>query len=518
MTEAKGLARKRLGQFYTPVGEAASFAQWAVRTGNERILEPSAGDGALLLAALDRVKDIGGQSRTALACDVDDDAVQTLQAIVGEAAEIKSMSFFDLDPRDHAPVDVVLANPPFTRNHLLDRTAKRELRQRYSMNGAAGLWAYFVLHARSFLRPGGRMLVVVPAAATFTSYADDLMRRLQSEFRSLSLVELPTKPVWSAAADERGAVILAEGYQGGPAASVARGVWDFTTHSPQRWRPLQLPPSFHRLAEAATPLGTLAHLSIGAVTGANRVFLLDGADAAAMDNEDILPIVSRARHVRGLSISREELEEMAEAGERTWLLAPRSLGQRGGPVRKRLARIDRDSRRQTAWFNKRTPWWAIAPLPKCDAVFTYMNDLGPRLALVDQGIVCSNTLHCVRFVEGLPLASRLSAVSSFVSTFGQLSAELQGRTYGGGVLKFELKEARAFPVIVNERLAKHQVDTLDGMIRRGEAASAREFADELLLKPLLGTGWRAATTEMSEILNQIRAARRRGDYRLSKET
>jgi len=164
-----------------------------------------------------------------------------------------------------------------------------------------------------------------------------------------------------------------------------------------------------------------------------------------MDREDLVPIVSRARQVRGLSISRSELEDMADTGERTWLLAPRSLGMRGGPVRRRLAQVEPDSRRRTAWFRKRRPWWAVAPIPECDAVFTYMNDLGPRLALVEEEITCSNTLHCVRFVDELPLASRMSAVSSFVSTFGQLSAELQGRTYGGGVLKFELKEARAFP-------------------------------------------------------------------------
>lgn len=518
MTEARGLARKRLGQFYTPGGEAASFAEWAIRSGNERVLEPSAGDGALLLAALDRINAIGGPARTALACDVDGDAVRSLQALVGDAVEIKTMSFFDLDPRDHAPVDVVLANPPFTRNHLLDDATKRELRQRYPMKGAAGLWTYFVLHARSFLRPGGRMLVVVPAAASFTSYAGDLIRQLQSEFRSLNLVELPTKPVWSAAADERGALILAEGYQGGPATSVVRGVWDFGTNSPQRWRHLQLPPSFQKLAEASIPLGTLAHLSIGAVTGANRVFLLDGSDAGEMEREDLVPIVSRARQVRGLSISRRELEDMADTGERTWLLAPRSLGMRGGPVRRRLAQVGPESRRRTAWFRKRKPWWAVAPIPECDAVFTYMNDLGPRLALVEKGITCSNTLHCVRFVDGLPLASRLSAVSSFASTFGQLSAELQGRTYGGGVLKFELKEARAFPVIVSEQVLRPQVDAMDHLIRRGDADSAREFADELLLKPHLGSGWRAAANEMCEILGQVRAARRRGDYRLSKET
>ena len=488
MTKAEGLARKRLGQFYTPGSEASSFADWAIRTGNERILEPSAGDGALLLAALKRTAALQGRPRTAIACDIDGSAVELLQARVGDAADIRTTDFFDLDPREHAPVDVVLANPPFTRNHLLDEITKRKLRERYPLKGAAGLWAYFVLHARSFLRNGGRMLVVVPTAATFTSYGEDLLRQLRCDFRTLSLVELPTKPSWTLSADERGAVILADGYQGGPAALITRGVWDFGTNSPQLSRPVTLPPSFRRLGERAVSLDGLANLSIGTVTGANAVFLLNGRDAEKFGKNDLVAIVARARHVRGVSISKLELEEMGRDGERTWLLAPRALGARGGPVRNRLARVDRHARRTTAWLNKRRPWWGVVPQPAFDAVFTYMNDAGPRLALVESGITCSNTLHCVRFKAEVTTASRMSAVVSFLSTFGQLEGELRGRAYGGGVLKFELKEARAFPVLLNEVVTGRDVSTLDGMLRRGEVVAAREFADELLLEPVLGTG------------------------------
>ena len=109
----------------------------------------------------------------------------------------------------------------------------------------------------------------------------------------------------------------------------------------------------------------------------------------------------------------------------------------------------------------------------------------------------------------------MSAVVSFLSTFGQLAGELGGRAYGGGVLKFELKEARAFPVIMNDAIRNEDVAALDSIVRRGELVAARDFADELLLPPLLGGGWRAAANEMRGILSQIRAARRRGDYRLS---
>lgn len=42
MADDSSSVRKRLGQFYTHRSEAESLANWAVRTGMERILEPSA--------------------------------------------------------------------------------------------------------------------------------------------------------------------------------------------------------------------------------------------------------------------------------------------------------------------------------------------------------------------------------------------------------------------------------------------------------------------------------------------
>jgi adenine-specific DNA-methyltransferase len=113
------------------------------------------------------------------------------------------------------------------------------------------------------------------------------------------------------------------------------------------------------------------------------------------------------------------------------LLSPTDLGPRHGPVRRRLAIINGKTRRRTAWFKMRKDWWRVDVGPPCDAVFTYMNDLGPRLCLVPPLVTCTNTLHCIRFKDHTSPIQRVAAALTFATTFGQLFAEISGRSYGG---------------------------------------------------------------------------------------
>jgi len=510
--------RKLLGQFFTPAFEANSIVSWAVRTGHERILEPSVGEGGLLLPALAYARTLHVAPEVqAIACDVDKSVIDGLSKTVGPEVELIHSDFFDLYPETTAGVDVVLANPPFTRNHQLSVEDRARLKKRYPVKGAAGLWAYFALHARKFLRPGGRMAFLVPAAASFSRYGEDLLFQLQDEFRELSLQELPNKPSWIGSADERGVLVLADGYRAGPAPAITRGIWRYDGVARGRLsRAHAKTPALEALKKASRPLGEIADLSIGLVTGRNAVFLLNQQEVAAygINQNDLTPVITRAKHVRGIVVDKGDLCDLGYQGEKTWMLTPRELGERGSGVRSRLAMINARSRRETSWLNKRSPWWMVGKTGRCDAVFTYMNDKGPRLALVEGGVFCTNTLHQVTFNQTTRECDRLSAVVSILSTFGQLCAEGIGRGYGGGLLKFELQEARLIPILMHsDGVASEAVLEIDKKLRSGQIDEARRLADAAVLPGILGAEWRTAARELEETLENVRSARRRGEAR-----
>ena len=107
----------------------------------------------------------------------------------------------------------------------------------------------------------------------------------------------------------------------------------------------------------ASLLGQLARIEIGVVTGANAWFVLDGAHAAAnnLPKAALVPILSRARQVRGLEVTKAEARAMAEAGERTLLFLAEALGARGGAIRRGLAKILWAKRRGVLWCSKGDP-------------------------------------------------------------------------------------------------------------------------------------------------------------------
>jgi type I restriction-modification system DNA methylase subunit len=71
---------KALGAFYTPKSVADVLAEWVVQLGNERLLEPSVGDGALIRAALARAHlcDGTGQRLRFIVCDFNKGAAARL--------------------------------------------------------------------------------------------------------------------------------------------------------------------------------------------------------------------------------------------------------------------------------------------------------------------------------------------------------------------------------------------------------------------------------------------------------
>ena len=501
---------RELAAFYTPATIADALAEWVVKTGQERLLEPSVGEGALVEAAMARANSRFGLAARLkfLACDINPRAIEAVAARLPAGSEARSIDFLQLDVLTTGKFAGAILNPPFTRNHAIEQTRRSILRERFGITGAAGLWVHFLFHAVEFLDVGARLAAVVPASALFSSYGQKALDRLADQFAEFHLLRITDKPVWVNGAQEKGVLVLGAGFRCGSSFVPPPTLWSSAGDPAEG--PITAS-AFERIVAESQPFGSLASIAIGIVTGCNDVFLISEEERSrsAIGRDDVLPVVGRARHVRGLSISTDELIDLGGVGEKTWLLNPENLGSRGSGIRSQLAKIGPARRRSTLWFSKRSPWWKVDVGEPCDAVFTYMNDFGPRLVLADNDIRCTNTLHQVHFLASTSHEQRLAASLSLVSTFGQLAAERIGRSYGGGVLKFELLEARCLPILPAGNGSLEEPFVLaDHALRIGDREKAREIADRTLLRPLLGSSWQSAVDLMDCELRARQHARR----------
>ena len=511
MDEAAAIrAPKELGAYYTPATIADMLADWVVRTGHERLLEPSVGGASLIDACIGAAARKGHQRHGRLrflACDIDRRAIKKLQTTERPGLELRLVDFLQLDPASTGKFTGIIANPPFTRNHAIEPARRAALRERFGIRGAAGLWVHFLLHALEFVAPAGRMAFVVPSAALFTRYGREAIERACAAFAHVEIRKFVDKPIWTNGAEERGALVLCEGF-GGSCEVPPTGEWLSTGDRHQVAPDSQ---AFAIVWRRTVPLCDLASLSIGAVTGCNSIFLLTDGEREQLNiqKNDLRPIISRARQVRGLSIGEEDLRSLDRLTARTWLLSPASLNQRETGVRRRLAQISAKQRKETVWFGKRSPWWRVDVGVKPDAVFTYMNDLGPRLTLVEGDIWCTNTLHAIHFHDSTDSNSRMAAALSMISTFGALAAERLGRVYGGGLLKFELMDARRMPILLCDTELRDAFRKANEALIGGDVEGARLIADEALLAPVV-ENWRDNAAEMGEELQRMRQIRRGG--------
>jgi adenine-specific DNA-methyltransferase len=356
---------------------------------------------------------------------------------------------------------------------------------------------------------------VLPGAFLFANYAERVRHAIRQHFERVQIIRLALDTFAASGADERGVIVLAEGYRETPRKGtawqikVAKALEELGNIDALAAAPHCAAVDLHRLFPgiAFEPLTKRATVSIGLVTGANRFFIIgeQTRETFSLPQEALFPIVSRAAHSTGLTFGMRDHAVALRSGSKCWLFSPSELGPRNGPVRAYLATIPPAVRIGTVWFRKRDNWFQ----PELDraphAILTYMNHDAPRLVLLENGIRATNTLHAVTFAPKLKTWQRQAVALGLLTSTARLSAELEGRWYGRGLLKLEPSGARkiVLPSILQlERTAV--IDAFaraDRSMRAGRRSDACEIADQIFFGRLHERG-------LSAVYDALLACRR----------
>src|SRR6185312_1786135 len=173
-----------------------------------------------------------------------------------------------------------------------------------------------------------------------------------------------------------------------------------------------------------------------------------------------------ARLIPGLQITAGEFDGVRSQGERCLLWTP---GERLTRAERAYVQHGEDLGYDGRYKCRvRSPWFRVPGVITPDAFLTYMSDVVPRLCLNRAQVVASNNLHTVR-LPGVPAALRKAFVVAFYNSATLLSCERVGRSYGGGVLKLEPREADRILVPSVDLVARHK-DSLSRLAARVDTA------------------------------------------------
>lgn len=461
-------AQKLRGGYYTPLDLASFIARWIADLKPEKVLEPSCGDGAFFQA----MADVGAFSKAAITgFELDEDeaekAARRAKVLQLSRVEVRSEDFLgwaiESMGKGGERFDAVVGNPPFVRYQYLPPEFQMraaaifdELGLKFTKHTNA--WVPFILASMSLLRPGGRLAMVVPAEIIHVTHAQSLRSYLGKECRRLVIID--PEELWFDGTLQGAVILMAEKRSGPRQKAEGLGMVPVRGREFLRRSPAEVfaePQSINgktvagKWTRALLDLETrdlfdeleghsevhrfddIARVDVGIVTGANKFFLVsdDTVEAYGL-SKYAHPMFGRSEHCPGVIYDERQHAANAEKGSPTNFLwfddAPNKMASQ---ARQYIERGERERLHTRYKCRIRAPWYKVPSVYSTEVGMLKRCHDTPRLILNRLGAYTTDTAYRIRTrdVEGERL------VGCFINPLTALSAELEGRHYGGGVLE-----------------------------------------------------------------------------------
>lgn len=497
-TELSREIRRRDGIYYSPDDVAATLVEWAVRRPVDTVFDPSFGGCVFLSTAYDRLRRLGASDPAKQLHGTDKDpeawsgASWLVQLGVG-SKQLQLRDFLVTQPSDiGGPFTVVLGNPPYVRVRHLATLARSAAESSLpeSISAKGSYWAYFVLHAMTFIALGGRMALILPGTFLRADYAAPVRAQIRRAFGSVRVVALD-EHLFSGA-EEVSVLLLADRRGEGPGTvevatasrhdrlaetrpgrtlakdadrNWAQGLFDNRAQS-----------TYRNLRERIGTLSLTAHAGIGVVTGDNRFFLVDAntASTAGIEPSELTPIVSRTNELPGVELTLQDVRSL----KRRLFLPTVGALQPGAAAYVRAGEALGVNERRKC--RDRHPWYVPRDTTPPDAFLSSMVWTNARLTMNPARALCTNTLLSVRFNVRTEENDRAALTLGALSTVAQFSAEFEGRVSGGGLLKLEPRDASRL-VVPHIAVTAPFWNKVNNLCRNGAWEEARDLVDSQLI-------------------------------------
>lgn len=532
-------AQKLRGGYYTPTPIARFLARWVLEGRRGKILEPSCGDGAFI----DAMYQTGLTPPAALvACELDPAEASKARARGRAPLDLKVLSTdflewalvrFDRPPE----FDGVVGNPPFIRYQYLDPTLQARSEQIFArfdlpFTKHTNAWVPFVMASLALLRPGGRLAMVVPSELLHVLHAASLRRFLLEQCSRILVID-PTELMFGDALQGVVLLLAERAEQASPgqgqlavveartnkfldenAGAILRHA-DFVPGAElgPKWMQAILTSSERRLLADAQRrpnvhrFTDVASVDVGIITGANNFFLVSDDVVKEFDLAQwAFPMFGRSNHVQGVVYDKKNHNDNRLTGLPTnfiWFPVDKSVLNAG--AQRYIRHGESEGLHSRYKCRIRVPWYRVPSVYAAPVGMLKRSHHFPRLIFNQAKAFTTDTAYRVEPRDGF---SSEALVACFVNSLTALTAELEGRHYGGGVLELVPSEIERLllpmpPLVSGTRLAE-----LDARVRLDVSAEdlLRE-QDKHVLRPL---GFRASDCdELFAAWSRVRHRRHR---------
>jgi hypothetical protein len=444
--------RRATGAVYTPESIVGSMISWLAGQGSPvRIVDPGAGSGRFALAAAQAFPDA-----QLIAIEMDPLSALTLRANLHvrgwtDRAIVLVKDYRDVKLPNASGVTAFIGNPPYVRHHDITSKRKTWYAARFANLGIkasalAGLHLHFFLQTRLLASEGDIGSFITSAEWLDVNYGSALRRLLLHDLGGIALHVLkPTIEAFPGTASTAAITCFRVGETVEPVRvrsvralsrlnglSAGIDIPRKRLQAAPRWSPIVSPSEADSVGEIE--LGELFRVHRGQVTGANAIWIA-GKHAESLPDRVKLPAVTKAKdlinagaHLHSTQVLRRVIDLPSELDDFD--------GVERRQIRNFLSWAKTQGADQGYIAQHRKSWWSVGLRAPAPILCTYMARRPPQFTLNSCDARHINIAHGLYPLTPLSIAE----MSRLVTWLNKNISTEGGRTYAGGLTKFEPKE------------------------------------------------------------------------------
>lgn len=452
--------QKLRGAYYTPSQLADAMVKIFASHNLSSVLEPSCGDGVFLdslenLKLLDRVQKL-------TAVEIESEEAEKVRSRYSDFRQIEvcTEDFFDYYNRvlGKECFDLILGNPPYIRYQYLkesQRIMQSEILTSHGMkaNKLINAWVAFIVACVQLLSENGKIAFVIPAEILQVAYAEELRLYLANNLAKITLITFQQLVfpdieqevvvfIGEKGEEEKGIrIIEMNNLDGFDKLKLEHNGFQKLQHVKEKWTKYFVTADEMALIQALRSDKRFAKFSeyglinVGITTGNNSYFSVTEETCEQYGLAEVtLPLIGRSSHAHGIYFTPEDWESNKGVGKRARLISFPEIPYEEYPdgYKEYIALGEKNGEHEGYKCSIRDRWYIVPSVWVPDAFFLRRNNLYPKFVLNRCNAVSTDTMHRMKFNEGVKPENVLLAYYNSISF---AFTEICGRSYGGGVLE-----------------------------------------------------------------------------------
>ena len=508
--------QKLRGAYYTPLQLANAMVSLVASPNITNVLEPSCGDGVFLdsLVSLNLLENISNVT----AVEIEDDEAQKVSHNYQDNRNVHVLNedFFDFYQRVYGKqtYDLILGNPPYIRYQYLteeQRDIQSSILTSHGMksNKLINAWVAFLVACVQLLSENGRIAFVIPAEILQVAYAEDLRLFLSNQLSKITLLtfEQLVFPdieqeilvfIGEKGKEEKGIrIIELSSLDDINKIDLQSNGFQKLMHVKEKWTKYFVTAEEMQIIQSIRHdnrfirFSDLALINVGITTGNNAYFSVDRNTENRFDLSSVtLPLIGRSSHAHGIYFTKNDWHQNIESGKRAMLISFPDIPYEDYPIQHReYIEIGVKNEENKGYkCSIRDRWYIVPSVWIPDAFFLRRSNLYPKFVLNCCDAVSTDTMHRIKFNEGVNAENILL---SYYNSISFAFTEICGRSYGGGVLEILPGEVGniMLPIIesIDDELRNTLLSKIDSIIRDDEDIEmVLDLVDQKLLVEILG--------------------------------